>query len=224
MGGQRIAIVEGNGSTEDLYFTMNDHLGQTYALTNNDGTNSTIVYERADMPFGEMFAQYKLTSDYTEDENTRFPGQYYDKETGYYQNWHRDYDPMLGRYITSDPIGVLRDYKHDPELMLAIVAGVVDPPQGDGLNHPYAYVDQNPVNLIDPDGLAKWWKWFKPRPPDDTCANTQCTLTQCSVCCQGLKPRTTQCLIACQDQFINGPPNNCKEKDCKDKNSDGGDK
>ncbi|MCB1614708.1 MAG: hypothetical protein KDI30_01715 [Pseudomonadales bacterium] len=41
--GQRIAIVEGNGSTEDIYFTMNDHLGQTYALTNNDGTSSTIV-------------------------------------------------------------------------------------------------------------------------------------------------------------------------------------
>ena len=43
LDGQRIAIVEGNGSTEDIYFTMNDHLGQTYALTNNDGTSSTIV-------------------------------------------------------------------------------------------------------------------------------------------------------------------------------------
>jgi RHS repeat-associated protein len=38
--------------------------------------------------------------------NHRFPGQYRDSETGLYQNWYRDYDPKLGRYITSDPVGL----------------------------------------------------------------------------------------------------------------------
>lgn len=38
--------------------------------------------------------------------NLRYPGQYFDSETGLFQNWDRDYDPQVGRYIESDPIGL----------------------------------------------------------------------------------------------------------------------
>ncbi len=58
----------------------------------------------------------------------RFPGQLFDPETGFHQNCWRDYDPTLGRYLQSDPIGL---------------AG--------GLNT-YGYAYQNPVGLIDPMG------------------------------------------------------------------------
>ena len=34
------------------------------------------------------------------------PGQHFDKETNLHYNYFRDYDPAIGRYIQSDPIGL----------------------------------------------------------------------------------------------------------------------
>jgi RHS repeat-associated protein len=58
-----------------------------------------------------------------------FPGQLYMDGSGLYQNHHRTYDPVTGRYIESDPIGL-----------------------GGGINT-YTYGLDNPISNVDPLGL-----------------------------------------------------------------------
>ena len=62
--------------------------------------------------------------------NLRFPGEYCQAEIGLNQNWQRDYDPLTGKHIESDPLG--------------LIAGLGT----------YAYVGGNPISRIDPRGLA----------------------------------------------------------------------
>lgn len=61
--------------------------------------------------------------------NPRFPGQVADPESGWFYNWHRDYNPALGRYVQSDPFGL------------------------NGGIGTYSYVEGSPLALIDSLGL-----------------------------------------------------------------------
>jgi len=85
-------------STDALYFYHTDHLGTPIMMTDKD---QNVVWEGEFLPFGEPFS---VTGTITN--NLRFPGQYYDVETGLNQNWHRDYKAEIGRYVEKDPIGV----------------------------------------------------------------------------------------------------------------------
>ncbi|MEU5292631.1 DUF6531 domain-containing protein [Streptomyces umbrinus] len=42
----------------------------------------------------------------------RFPGQYYDPETGWHYNFHRYYDPQTAQYTSPDPLGLLPEDNH----------------------------------------------------------------------------------------------------------------
>ncbi|MDO8268475.1 MAG: RHS repeat-associated core domain-containing protein [Moraxellaceae bacterium] len=105
-----------------------DHLGTPRLVTN---ASQTIIWRWDSSPFGATDAQQDPDGDNQAFVlNLRFPGQYFDDETGLHYNYFRDYDPTLGRYIESDPIGL----------------------RG-GINT-YAYVSGSPVMMTDPEGKS----------------------------------------------------------------------
>ncbi|EGE2462211.1 RHS repeat protein [Escherichia coli] len=82
----------------------------------------------------------------------RLPGQQYDEESGLYYNRHRYYDPLQGRYITQDPIGL----------------------KG-GINL-YTY-PLAPIRYTDPLGLERVISVYGPPAPDRAGAETPLVLT-----------------------------------------------
>jgi RHS repeat-associated protein len=116
-----------NTTAQDrLLYLHTDHLGTPRIATD---TAKRIVWKWESDAFGTTAANQDPDADgKTTVINLRFAGQYFDAESGLHQNWHRTYDPSLGRYISSDPIGL----------------------RG-GLNT-FGYVEQNPLALVDPTG------------------------------------------------------------------------
>ncbi len=123
LGGTPIAEVDGS----QVYFIHTDHLATPRAMT--DG-GKRVVWRWVRRPFGDSAPDEDADGDGVKvGLNLRFPGQYFDGETGLSYNYFRDYDPKSGRYIESDPIGL----------------------RG-GLNT-YAYVLSDPLSWTDPTGL-----------------------------------------------------------------------
>jgi len=88
-----------------------------------------------------------------------FPGQYYDAETGKHYNYFRDYNPMTGRYVESDPIGVVlyrnMAVRNLSQLGLVNDEAIAQMYQSIPVyNQPYTYVRGNPLLRFDAFGLA----------------------------------------------------------------------
>lgn len=114
-----------NGS---YYFYHNDHLGTPQKMTDESGN---VVWSAKYSAFGKAVVDEDPDADgITVSNNLRFPGQYFDEETGKHYNWNRYYDPTSGRYTQVDPIG----FRGGDENL-------------------YGYVGGNPVNFNDPYGL-----------------------------------------------------------------------
>lgn len=149
----RASVIPASGQTgtpvPTTYYVHTDHLGSPQIVT---AQNQTVAWMADYQPFGKLQpGQTNSIELYS-----RFPGQSLDSETGLYYNYFRDYDPSIGRYIESDPIGILRDYS-DPHLRLDLELGVIEEGDfaGENLNHLYGYVGQNPLMWYDPYGLAE---------------------------------------------------------------------
>ncbi len=127
LGSRLIGMISANALGAVLQ-VHTDHLGTPRAVSQGD----TVLWRWEGEAFGSTLpnetvagSSRKLTMP------LRFPGQYYDSETGLHYNYFRDYSPKIGRYVESDPIGL-----------------------GGGINT-YAYVDGSPLNGVDPKGLLK---------------------------------------------------------------------
>ncbi|KLI79437.1 RHS repeat domain-containing protein, partial [Pseudomonas aeruginosa] len=115
---------QGKVGNPTLLYLHGDHLDTPRLATDASGQ---IAWQWQ----SDAFGRGEALSQGSTQVNLRFPGQYYDAESGLHYNYFRDYDPETGRYVESDPIGL-----------------------GGGLNT-YGYVEANPVLRTDSLGLMQ---------------------------------------------------------------------
>jgi len=164
----------------DLFYVHTDHLNTPNKVSTP--SDNKLRWRRDVTPFGVGSPNQNPEGLGVFVYNLRAPGQLSDPESGLFYNYYRDYDPSTGRYIESDPIG--------------LVGGV----------NTYAYVVGNPVAFIDPNGLELLW----PNPSRNTviCDGTGSMITQL----QPMSPLNEKCISDCMmlhelkhiDQIIQG--------------------
>lgn len=124
LDGAPIAQIDQGEAFRYLHF---DHLGTPRHATDD---SENLVWSWESDAFGLATADEDPDGDTTLTTiNLRFPGQYFDSETGFHYNYFRTFDPRSGRYLESDPIGL-----------------------NGGLNT-YGYAAGNPLTVFDPLGL-----------------------------------------------------------------------
>jgi len=125
LGNQPLSVVTDVGTASPrTHYIHTDHLGTPKMITRDD---KTVAWKPTLTPFGEL-ASVAGTLGF----DLRLPGQYSDAESDLYQNWHREIDPALGRYMQADPIGLA------------------------GGTNLYGYAYANPVSYTDPTGQCPW--------------------------------------------------------------------
>jgi RHS repeat-associated protein len=118
------------------YYYTRDHLGSIRELTDASGNvRARYSYD----PFGR---QTKVSGDV--DADFGFAGMFWSTEANLSLTQFRAYDPQLGRWLSRDPLRHA-EVKEGPNL--------------------YAYVRNNPVNLIDPLGKVPWSSGYAPYNP-----------------------------------------------------------
>ncbi|WP_423601092.1 RHS repeat domain-containing protein [Roseateles sp. MS654] len=134
LGDIPVAVLNGAAAEPEVFYVYSDHLNAPCVVVDK---NSATRWRWISEPFGTTAPEEAPAGLTPVTLNLRFPGQYFDKESGLSYNYFRDYDGTSGRYVQSDPIGL------------------------DGGINTYAYVGGNPLLSIDPYGLvASLDPWF----------------------------------------------------------------
>jgi RHS repeat-associated protein len=134
LGDTPVAVLTQTVSGSPVVFTTvvnyvyADHIDTPRVITQASDNRMRWRWDQAD-PFGTSAPNQNPASIGAFTYNPRFPGQFYDVESNLHYNYFRDYDPRIGRYAQSDPIGL------------------------EGGINTYAYVEGNPVSKVDPEGL-----------------------------------------------------------------------
>lgn len=144
------------------YFYQKDALGSITSLTDNsESVVNTYEYDA----FGNIINKTEAVNN-----PYGYTGRRIDSESGLMYYRERFYDPVIGRFLTSDPIGF-----------------------SGGINF-YSYVQNNPVNFVDPEGLSSSCKDASPLPSDSSECNEYCnrrylgTRLKCFCKCAGDSP------------------------------------
>ncbi|WP_444902555.1 RHS repeat-associated core domain-containing protein [Microbulbifer sp. SSSA007] len=135
LGDMPVAQIETRLSAGQVQSTTLTYLHSDHLNTPRIGTNDSAIVWRWDSDaFGQAEPNADPDGDFNLVEvNLRFPGQIKGEEAPHYYNYFRDYEPITGRYLQSDPIGL----------------------RG-GINT-YSYVLNNPLRYFDPLGLFPDW-------------------------------------------------------------------
>jgi RHS repeat-associated protein len=110
-------------NASEILYIHNEHRGAPAAMTD---AHKNIVWKASSKING--FAKVEKSASGVE-LNLRLPGQYFDAESNFHDNFHRTYNPLTGRYLQADPLGY---------------------PDG---SDSYVYASGDPVNRVDPLGL-----------------------------------------------------------------------
>jgi RHS repeat-associated protein len=122
-----VALIKLSGAEATTYAVHTDHLNTPRVVLDAQGQ---VRWRWLGEPFGSSPAEEQPTAGSPAlQQSLRFPGQQYEPFGGRHYNHFRDYDPTVGRYVQSDPIGL-----------------------GGGINT-YAYVVDDPINRSDSTGL-----------------------------------------------------------------------
>jgi RHS repeat-associated protein len=113
----------------DTFYVHADHLGTPRVITRPSDNKVVWSWESTEA-FGNNAPNENPSALGVFTYNLRMPGQQFDRETGTFYNYFRDYDPQLGRYVQSDPIGLK------------------------GGANTFAYVEGMPLSLADKRGLS----------------------------------------------------------------------
>jgi len=100
-GDMPVAAVEPMGGVPTVFYVYADHLDTARVIVRASDQKIAWTWG-SNEPFGQSQAVVNpngLSNLGGFVYNPRFPGQVADSESGWFYNWHRDYDPGKGRYV-----------------------------------------------------------------------------------------------------------------------------